>query len=231
MSTIMPAKNSVKQYKDNSFYHIYNRGVEKRTIFQDDQDLSVFLSYLKTYLEPKDEIKLRTIINSNETNRQQKNKALKELHLKNFNGEIELLCYALLPNHFHFLIKQHKSNSIDNFLNALATRYVIYFNKKYHRVGPLFQGVYKAVLVNNEEQLLHLTRYIHLNPGKAGNNALPSSLPEYLGQKKTSWVETSFILTYFNTNYPKNNYYSFINESVEEDRIKEMSLVLINTDD
>lgn len=227
----MPAKNSIKQYKQNSYYHIYNRGVEKRNIFLDDQDLSVFLSYLKTYIEPKDELNLRLILDSKDSTRPQKEKASKELHLKNFNNEIELLCYALMPNHFHLLIKQHQPNSMDSFLNALATRYVIYFNKKYKRVGPLFQGVYKAVLVNNEEQLLHLTRYIHLNPTKVGDNTWPSSLAEYLGTKKTPWIETSFILNYFNEKSPKNDYFSFMNEDTEENQISAMSETLIDTDD
>ena len=102
-----------------------------------------------------------------------------------------------MPNHFHLIIKQTEANNIDSFLNSLATPYVIYFNHKYHRVGPLFQGVYKGVLIESDEQLLHVSRYVHLNPHLSSslpvkewrNINLPYSLPEYLGNRNTPWVK------------------------------------------
>ncbi|MCL5019036.1 MAG: transposase [Patescibacteria group bacterium] len=157
----MPAKNARKQYLENGYYHLYNRGVEKRTIFLDQQDYSVFLSYLKEYLIPKNEKALQEILSNSNTSSKEKDKALKLLHLNNFYNEITLLAYCLMPNHFHFFIKQKNPNSIDKFMNSLCTRYTMYFNKKYKRVGSLYQGVYKAVLVSSEEQFLHLSRYIH----------------------------------------------------------------------
>ncbi len=159
----MPAKNRIKEYLDNSFYHIYNRGVEKQPIFRDSQDYHVFLSYLKTYLEPKDEIKLRKILTSDSVSWREKDQAIKLLRLNNFSDSIKLLAYCLMKNHFHFLIKQSEATAMDRFTNSLFTRYTMYFNKKYKRVGPLFQSVYKAVLVNTDEQLVYLTRYIHRN--------------------------------------------------------------------
>ena len=207
----MPAKNSVKEYIPNGFYHIYNRGVEKRNICLDEQDYGVFLSYLKTYLLPKDSIILSAIINSKDSTWSEKDKAIKELKLKNFSGNIDLLAYALMPNHFHFLVKQTEAEAIDSFMNAISTRYVLYFNKKYHRVGPLYQGVYKAVLVSTEEQFLHLSRYIHLNPPKESN--FPSSLPDYLGLKKTAWLKPEAVLSYFSRTNSNNTYASFMGES------------------
>ena len=100
----MASKNSTKIYVQNSYYHIYNRGVEKRTIFQDEQDYSVFLSYLKTYLSPKDEKSLQAILDSRESSPKDKDLSLKLLRLKNYSADLELLCYALLPNHFHLLV-------------------------------------------------------------------------------------------------------------------------------
>lgn len=134
----MPAKNAIKIYSPDTFYHLYNRGVEKRIIYVDDQDRSVFLSYLKTYLLPQDKIKLNQILLSKESLPKEKNAALKLIHLKNFTDEIELHCFALMPNHFHLLVRQKSENSIDHFLRALGTRYSLYFNKKYHRIGSLF---------------------------------------------------------------------------------------------
>src|SRR3989344_1972051 len=152
----MPAKNSRKQYLENGYYHIYNRGVEKRKIFLDRQDYSVFLSYLKEYLSPKDENALYSILSDDSSTLQEKDRARKLLRMNNFLQEIILLAYCLMPNHFHFFVKQKSAGSIDKFMNSLGTRYTMYFNKKYKRVGSLYQGVYKGVLVTNQEHYLHL---------------------------------------------------------------------------
>jgi len=160
----MPAKNSRKIFAPNSYYHIYNRGVEKRTIFLEDIDYNVFLSYIQTYILPKDEKTLNYIISDPKAEWKEKNKAIKLLRLNNFFKSLSLISYALMPNHFHFLVKQKEENIIDRFMNSFCTRYSMYFNKKYKRIGTLFQGVYKAVLVDSDEQLHHLSRYIHRNP-------------------------------------------------------------------
>ena len=157
----MPARNSVKQYVENSYYHLYNRGVEKRQIFQDSQDRSVLLNYLKEYLLPKDGKVLLDKLSEPDLSSKGRDRIVKLLRLNNFSREITLLAYCLMPNHFHFFIKQESADSIDKFMNSLCTRYTMYFNRKYKRVGPLFQGVYKAVLVKSEEQFLYLSSYIH----------------------------------------------------------------------
>ncbi|KKU90993.1 MAG: hypothetical protein UY21_C0014G0024 [Microgenomates group bacterium GW2011_GWA1_48_10] len=222
----MAAKNSIKQYLEDSYYHLYNRGVEKRGIFLDKQDFAVFLSYLKTYLLPKDEAHLKAILSSPNSTPAEKALALRDLRLKNFSQDISLLAYSLMPNHFHFLVHQTNADAIDRFLNSLATRYTIYFNKKYHRVGPLYQGVYKAVLVTTDEQLLHLSRYVHLNPlsllsvptDRWSDVTLPFSLPEYLGARKTPWIKPEAILNYFNKTSKNNSYSSFMGaHSTSED--------------
>lgn len=207
----MPAKNTLKPYLENSYYHIYNRGVEKRTIFLDEQDHHVFLHYLKIYLSPPASL--------NQAYKACKGacKACKgdsfvsqprQRPLNNFHRVISLLAYILMPNHFHLLIKQKPANGIEKFMRSLGTKYVQYFNKRYDRVGPLFQNVYKAVLIESDEQLLHLSRYIHLNP--LGNNKKESPLQrklldsyssyaEYLGKRKTDWIHPKEILSFFKT--------------------------------
>src|SRR3989344_6595529 len=157
----MPAKNSRKLYYENGYYHIYNRGVEKRKIFLDRQDYSVFLSYLKEYLSPKDENALYAVLSDESSTPSEKDRARKLLRINNFSEEITLLAYCLMPNHFHFFIKQKSAGSIDKFMNSLGTRYTMYFNKKYDRVGSLYQGVYKAVSITNESQFIYLSKYIH----------------------------------------------------------------------
>lgn len=217
----MPAKNSQKLYIKDGYYHLYNRGVEKRILFEDDQDIGVFLSYFKEYLLPKDEVALRQRLGNSSTSPQEKDKILKILRLNNFSDKISLLCYTLMPNHFHFLVKQYQENAIDVFMNSLGTRYSMYFNRKYKRVGPLYQGVYKAVLIETDEQLLHLSRYIHLNPLSSQGVALqelsqqPSSYAEYLGIRKTTWVHPEEILTYFSSTISSLSYQAFV-EGKEE---------------
>ncbi|KKS33079.1 MAG: hypothetical protein UU93_C0002G0007 [Candidatus Amesbacteria bacterium GW2011_GWA2_42_12] len=227
----MASKNSTKIYVQNSYYHIYNRGVEKRTIFQDEQDYSVFLSYLKTYLSPKDEKSLQAILDSRESSPKDKDLSLKLLRLKNYSADLELLCYALLPNHFHLLVRQ-KNTVINNFTNSLGTRYAMYFNRKYKRKGVLFQDVYKAVLVESEEQLLHLSRYIHLNSTKAlhlppnrwKESTFPSSIHEYLGDRNTSWIKKGYILNYFSKSNPRHSYSNFLGMSLDAQFIYETAI-------
>src|SRR3990167_3657708 len=147
----MPAKNSLKDYAPDSYYHVYNRGVAKQDIFLDEQDYKTFLSYLKLYLTPIDL-------------QGQSLKASPSRQLKNYFQELKLLAYCLMPNHFHLFVFQKEDNSMADFLRSLGTKYSMYFNKKYKRVGHVFQGRYKAVMVKTETQFIYLSKYIHSNP-------------------------------------------------------------------
>ena len=193
----MPSRNIVKTYLKGGIYHLYNRGVEKRDIFLDAQDYRVFLRYLKDAL-----------MSPAASKRKQKTFKIKTTTFhgvprppKNFYGVIELLAYCLMPNHFHFLIRQKEERVMKNFVQSIGTRYSMYFNKKYKRVGTLLQGPYKAVLVGEEPYLLHLSRYIHRNPAEHGTNleTAYSSYGEYLGLRKTEWIKPDFILSFFKT--------------------------------
>lgn len=210
----MPSRNSTKQYLDDGYYHIYNRGVEKRKIFLDKQDHSVFLSYLKTYLLPKNIQELQEKLTDKTISYKEKDKIIKLLRLNNFSEEITLLAYCLMPNHFHFFIKQKNYQSIDKFMNSLATRYTMYFNRKYKRVGSLYQDVYKAILLSHEEHFLHLSRYIHKQALSLQGDALqehyPSSYLEYLGKRSTEWVKPTEILSYFSKSNTFHSYEAFV---------------------
>lgn len=193
----MPAKNSIKEYEAGAYYHIYNRGVEKRLIFIDDQDYKTFLCYLKLYLtDPK--LQGPTL------------KSYPSRSLKNYAGDIELYCYCLMSNHFHLLIKQNSSYGIKEFMQSLCTKYSIYFNKKLDRVGGLFQGKYKAVKVRASEQLVYLSKYIHLNPREPVDYPY-SSLSNYLRDINQVWVRSNEILSYFSKTNPNLSYRDFIN--------------------
>ncbi len=216
----MPSKNTIKTYVDNGFYHIYNRGVEKRVIFTDKLDESVFLKYLKEYLSPRDNETLVNTINNPSSSAKEKNAALQLLKLNNFSDEIDLLAYCLMNNHFHLLVKQKHSRTMEKFMRSLCTRYVQYFNKRNKgRVGSLFQDTYKAVLVETEQQLLHLSRYIHLNPALKGYSLQefpqPSSYPNYLGVIQQDWVKPQEILNYFSKS-GLNSYPKFVEDSRQD---------------
>ena len=148
----MPSKYRIRNFEENGYYHIFNRGVEKRKIFLDDQDYKMFSYYLFVYLKPLDEILLaypRLPI---------------RLQAKNLSDEIDLISYCLMPNHFHLLLKQRTKNGFSKFIKQITNAYTEYFNKKYERTGSLMQGTFKSVKVNTDQQLIHLSRYIHLNP-------------------------------------------------------------------
>lgn len=214
----MPAKNAIKTYLENGYYHIYNRGVGKQDIFLDEQDYKVFLHYLKRYLTqpPVSPDQVRPPWRSD------------------LYDKINLIAYCLMPNHLHLMIKQFVNKAIIDFMRALSNSYVRYFNEKYERVGPLFQGRYKAVLIETDSYLLHLTRYIHLNPIELrevrppGRSDLVRSYPyssygDYLGKRKTVWVYPEEILAFFRSTQRTSlrdilSYQSFVEDYKEDSR-------------
>ena len=178
----MPVKNIYKDYASDSYYHIYNRGVNRAEIFKDEKDFIVFLSLLKRYL-------------GKEVQRQQN----REPH-PNYHQQIDLLAFCLMKNHFHLFIYQSAAEAIIEFMRSLGVSYGMYFNKRYKRQGPIFQQRYKAVRIIDDSQLLHITRYIHMNP-ESYKQYEWSSLPYYLGRKQASWVQPGRILELFEGDY------------------------------
>ncbi len=217
---LVPSKNVIKPYVANSYYHIYNRGVNKQLIFNDQQDYAVFLTYLRIYLSPKDTDSLLNIVSNSGTDPNAKAKAIREFKLNNFYEKISLISFCLMPNHYHLLIHQSDEKDIVSFMKSIMTRYSAYYNKRNKRIGPLFQDKYKAVLVLTDEQLLHLSRYIHRNPLNLVNLKRtvldrtvffrqPSSYPVYLGMKKQEWIISEDVLSAFSkTGF--NSYQQFV---------------------
>lgn len=179
----MPGKNLIKEYSENTYYHIYNRGVNKQPIFLDYSDKEVFLSLFKRYLSEMLE------------------KTPKREQHPSYIDDIELLAFCLMKNHFHIFVYQISDpNSITKFMRSLTTSYSMYYNKKYKRVGPLFQQRYRAVRINDDAQLLHISRYIHLNPNDYESYGW-SSYSYYLGLKNADWIKPGRILELFDGDY------------------------------
>lgn len=212
----MPSRNARKYYIQDCYYHIYNRGVEKRNIFQDRQDYNVFLTYLSQYLLPKDLDFLMAVIANPQSDAAQKDEAARLLRLNNFSNQMQMAAFCLMPNHFHFLIKQTDRDSIDRLMNSLGTRYTMYFNKRNVRVGPLYQGVYKAVEVEGDEYLLHLSKYIHKQALGGFNFPQPSSYECFIGLQSLGWVHPQDILAFFTGKYSI-SYEDFIREGEDID--------------
>ena len=199
----MPAKNVIKQYVPEAYYHVYNRGVNKQEVFLDDQDFEVFLSLVKRYLDPSS-----------------RERQANRMPYPCLDEEVELLAYCLMPNHFHMFVYQHHEEGMKHLLRRVSVTYGMYFNKKYKRVGPVFQQRYRAVRITRDDQLMHASRYVHLNPD-AYQQWPWSSLKYYRGNAFARWVKTARVLEMFD--YRPDKYLEFVDEY--KDKHDEMELL------
>lgn len=168
------------KFINNNYYHIFNRGVDKRKIFLDAEDLKRFFQTMEEFntLEPIGSIYENHFRKDQLGGSTSSRKALQK-KLVNF------ICYCLNPNHYHFILEQAIDNGIEKFMHRLGTGYTMFFNSKYDRSGSLFQGRYKAVYINSDEYFLHLIVYINLNDRAhgLGGSASKSSWEEYINNQ------------------------------------------------
>ncbi len=185
----MPRKNVIKQYQPNTYLHVYNRGVCKQDIFHEDADKDFFLGLFNRYLNPYNK--------QSDANR---------MPYPKFYDEIQIQAFCLMNNHYHLLLWLGQDpTALAPFMKSIGVSHTMYMNKRYGRVGPLLESKYKAVQVESEEQLIHLTRYIHLNPGDPFDYAY-SSLSNYLGKPCPSWLQATRMLNIIRTH----NYLEFM---------------------
>lgn len=171
---------------NNEIYHVLNQGIDHRPTFLNKRGYQRAINTFKFYQFASPPMKLsKFLILSNEK---------KERIVQNLAREdklVELIAFCLMPNHFHFLLRQTAENGISKFMANFQNSFTRYFNTKHERVGPLFLGQFKALRVETDEQLLHASRYIHLNPYssfvvktlKELENYQWSSLAEYLSER------------------------------------------------
>jgi putative transposase len=163
-----PMARRPRIYFPGALYHVISRGNQKQTIFGDERDYKIYLSYVSEY------------------------KAKYSFHL---------YAFALMKNHCHLLLEV-KEVPLSKIMQVMQFRYTRYFNKRYRKVGHLFQGRYKAILCDKESYLLELIRYIHLNPVRAGLVENPEEYPwtghmSYLGKEKENLIDSDMVLTQF----------------------------------
>lgn len=141
------------------FYHAYNRGIDRRPTFTSNIEYQRALDALWFYQFQDPPVKLSRFLVMGMDQQKKLKKAIFD-----FPQIVQVLSYCFMPNHFHFLLKQTKDNGISKFLSQFQNSYTRFFNTKHERTGPLFNNQFKAVLIETEEQLVHVSRYIHLNP-------------------------------------------------------------------
>lgn len=171
---------------NNEIYHVFNRGIEKRPIFLCKRDYDRALQTLAYYQYAEIPTSLSQFLNLEKEKRDYYVTQMKRKDKKLAN----IFCFSLMPNHFHLLLKQIRENGIKTFLSNFSNSYTKYLNIKNNRVGPLLQGIFKAVRIEDNNQLIHVCRYININPvvslviNKEELINYPyTSLPEYLGGK------------------------------------------------
>src|SRR3989339_156278 len=170
----MPAINSLKKYVQGGIYHVYNRGNRKSEIFLAAQDYDIFCYLLERYLLP----------------------CPVSMRCKSYSNQIKVHAFCLMPNHFHLLLEQIQERAISSFMHGLCLSYSMIFNKRYEKVGRLFQGVYKARLITRESEISTVASYIHINPSEVG--ATPEDYPYssygcYLGKDTCRFLTTELL--------------------------------------
>jgi len=200
------------------YYHIYNRGTDKRNIFMDTNDLFRFWESLFDF------------------NQTEPIGSIYEFSFKKKSGEVnkikplvQFIAYCLNPNHFHFLITPFQEKGIEKFMQRLGNGYTKYFNNRHKRDGVLFQGKFRSKHIGSNEYLLHLSAYINGNDklGHRMSELSKSSLPEFLEQVSGKKLcNTEIVLGQFNN---KKEYENFVIESLKDIKLrKEMIKELEN---
>jgi len=169
------------------YAHIFNRGVDKRDIFNDIKDRERFMLIMRIVLLSKSE-QVSTILRKRQI---LSITSIKQLHLNELYGPplLDILAFCLMPNHFHIIVKSQSFEYISKYAQKLGNSYTRYYDTKNKRSGHLFESRYKIVPIISNEQLIHSVRYVHTNPSNSSRLSLNSkqlrlykwsSLPAYL---------------------------------------------------
>lgn len=190
-------------------YHVLNRGSAFQPVFKNKRDYARIQETVFYYQNKNLSVSYSRFLR---LPKEQKSVILETLGNKD-KFLVDIIALCLMPNHIHLLLKQRKESGISTFMGNFTNSYTRYFNKRNKRIGPLFQGKFKAKRIETDEQLLHVSRYIHLNPFTSyvvktlqDLEIYPySSLPEYLGNSKTNLFQKEIVLGQFksNTSYKK----------------------------
>lgn len=172
-------------------YHVFNRSLHQTPLFTNKKEFDLFFMATKYYLQTNPPVKFSLF-------RQQPNK----YELDFSKTLVKVIAYCLMPDHFHFMVTQLKDEGIKTFIHRLATSYSHYFNLRHNQKGSVFESKFKAVRIESQEQLVHLSRYIHLNPVTSFLVEDPieykySSYKIYLNKETSDFVDPSNVMVDF----------------------------------
>ncbi|MBI5873351.1 MAG: transposase [Candidatus Omnitrophica bacterium] len=194
----------------NGIYHIFTRSIAGFKIFNSDNDYERMCRLLFFYAFKKTPCKFSLFSDSANSD-------------KKICGDklIGLLAYCLMPTHLHLLVEQFETDGISRYVNLVLKSYSAYFNIKFKRRGPLWEGRFKNVLVDTDEKFLHLTRYIHLNPVTASLVEKPhdwkfSSYKEYIREDNSMRSITCDFFKYFDME--PESYIKFVEDRINYQR-------------
>ena len=196
---VMPQRNTIKEYVPDAYYHVFSRGVNKQPIFMDGSDKRYFLKLLARYLSPVNEYNDRGVA------------------YPSFALQVELVGFCLMGNHIHLLVHQIPDDGLKRFMSCLMTSYSMYFNLRHKRTGGLFESRYKAIIVETDTYLLHLSRYIHLNP-RRWQGYTYSSITHYFDPNRPLWLKPDKVTSMF---AGEEDYMNFVADYFEQHKINE----------
>lgn len=176
----------------DQIYHVFNRGIDRRPTFTNKKEFQRAIATMNFYRLPSRGVKLSRLLTLDEK------KKMKVLDFLNkSNPLVEILAFCLMPNHYHFLLKQKVDGGISKFISIFQNSYTRYFNTSHKRDGALFLNLFKAVLIETDEQLIHISRYIHLNPYSSHILKSISDLETYPWSSFSNYIEDnhSFVVS------------------------------------
>ena len=196
-------------FVNGEHYHIFNRGVDKREIFSDTKDYERFLLSMNLLNDKYDGL----MIEWRDFKKSNPKLSLADFLKLGFRRKtklVEIIAYCLNPNHFHFILKQISDKGIEKFMHKIGISHTKHYNDKYKRNGSLFQGTYKAIMIDSNEYLLYLSAYVNTNNFIHGyndnNNWKYSSLLDYLGKRDDGLVSKNVISDQFSKTEDYNAY-------------------------
>lgn len=211
-------------FAPGEFYHLYSRGNNKRKIFYDDRDRVRFLFLLLYHQSPESFLNLGRQVSYHVRHQVFNiNKEIQQDILK--SKFVKLISFVLMPNHFHLIVMERKPKGISRYMQKTLDAYAKYFNAKYENSGHLFQGPFGAVHVEDDNQLLYLSAYIHRNPRELSgwrNRELKYPWSSYqdfaIGNRWGKLLEPKIILDQFDDG---SDYKNFVESSSAKDNLDE----------
>jgi hypothetical protein len=186
------------QFANGEYYHLYNRGVDKRKVFLDSSDYERFLLSMDLLNNQDD----GAMTSWKDFRRNHPRAELSDFPLlkKKRKRLVEFIFYCLNPNHYHIAVRQLSEKGIEKFMHKIGTSYTNYFNTKNQRTGALFQGKFKAIQIKSNAKLLYLSAYVNMNNFIHGYKTKDweySSLPDYTGKRENKICNKKVILGQF----------------------------------